>query len=532
MRWGRLAALLCMTQILAWFPPQAHSEEAKATSVDASPSQSSLSPVGSPGDQPQATAEPLPSSHQPDPVLQIVRAQLADSSVTKAYAEDLASLQTFYAARTEGPLWVTEMGLSARGQAIVFEVGKADDWGLDAKAFELPPTSSLLKSAEAQAAAEIKLDLSILKYARFARGGRLNPSAVSDLFDQDPPLRNPKTVISEISAADAPDKYLESLHPKHEQFLRLRQALLKARGKNEDGSVSGKPASERDIRRLVINMERWRWMPEDLGVVYVWNNAPEFMLYVVKNGKTIFADKTLVGTIGYATPVFTADMKTIVFNPDWIAPATVVTENLLPPLRGGDYSILRAHELLVSYQGKPVDPSSVNWGRVNILSYTFTQKTGPNNVLGKVKFLFPNKHTVYMHDTVPFRKKHFQEPVRMIGHECVRMEKPLQFAEILLAEDKGWGARQVEVLWDKSVNNSVSIDRKIPVHMTYFTTVVNEAGKLSTFPDIYGLDRKLALALFGDASGFPQPPPEAKQPSTSRTAFGGIAGSLSGFLRD
>jgi len=115
MRWGRLAALLCMTQILAWFPPQAHSEEAKATSVDASPSQSSLSPVGSPGDQPQAAAEPLPSSHQPDPVLQIVRAQLADSSVTKAYAEDLASLQTFYAARTEGPLWVTEMGLSARG---------------------------------------------------------------------------------------------------------------------------------------------------------------------------------------------------------------------------------------------------------------------------------------------------------------------------------------------------------------------------------------------------------------------------------
>jgi murein L,D-transpeptidase YcbB/YkuD len=229
-------------------------------------------------------------------------------------------------------------------------------------------------------------------------------------------------------------------------------------------------------------------------------------------------------------------MKTIVFNPDWIAPATVVTENLLPPLRGGDYSILRAHELLVSYQGNPVDPSSVNWGRVNILNYTFTQKTGPNNVLGKVKFLFPNKHTVYMHDTVPFRKKHFQEPVRMVGHECVRMEKPLQFAEILLGEDKGWGAQQVEALWDKSVNSSVSIDRKIPVHMTYFTTVVNEAGKLSTLPDVYGLDRKLALALFGDASGFPQPPPEAKQPanasSTSRTAFGSIAGSLSGFLRD
>ena len=97
-------------------------------------------------------------------------------------------------------------------------------------------------------------------------------------------------------------------------------------------------------------MERWRWMPEDLGELYVWNNSPEFMLYVVKDGKTIYADKTLVGTIAYATPVFTADMKTIVFNPDWNAPETVVTENLLPPLREGNYSILRIHKLFGQLQ--------------------------------------------------------------------------------------------------------------------------------------------------------------------------------------
>ena len=91
------------------------------------------------------------------------------------------------------------------------------------------------------------------------------------------------------------------------------------------------------------------------------------MLYVVKDGKPIYADKTLVGTIGYATPVFTADMETIVFNPDWIAPETVVTENLLPPLREGNYSILKVHKLSVSYNGSPVDPARVNWGRGNIL---------------------------------------------------------------------------------------------------------------------------------------------------------------------
>ena len=436
---------------------------------------------------------------------------------------------------------MTEMGFSAKGQQALFEIEKADDWGLDATAFELPQADALPASQEARAVAELKLDLAILKYARFARGGRFNPAELSKLFDQTPPLRDPKTVLTEIAAADAPDAYLRSLHPKHEQFMRLRQALLKARG---DGGEGGKPAgNDRDIRRIIINMERWRWMPEDLGSLYVWNNSPEFMLYVVKDGKTIFADKTLVGTIGYATPVFTADMKTIVFNPDWVAPETVVTENLLPPLREGSYSILKIHKLFVSYNGTPVDPTRVDWGRVNILNYTFSQRAGPDNVLGKVKFLFPNKHTVYMHDTLQVRRKYFKQPVRMIGHECVRMEKPEQFADVLLAADKGWPASQVKDLWDKAVNSPVSLDGKIPVHMTYFTAVVDETGKVSTFADVYGLDNKMATALFGNATGFPVPPPEAKQPPTeeadasspaAKRSPGGndIAGSLGGFAGD
>ena len=222
-------------------------------------------------------------------------------------------------------------------------------------------------------------------------------------------------------------------------------------------------------------------MPEDLGAVYVWNNSPEFMVYVIKDGKPIYADKTLVGTSAYATPVFTADMKTIVFNPDWIAPPTVVSENLAPPLRDGSLEILRIHKLSVSYQGTPVDASKVDWGRVNVLSYTFSQKGGPENVLGKVKFLFPNRHTVYMHDTLPVRKKYFQKASRAIGHECVRMEKPEHFAEVLLAEDKGWSPSQVKELWDNGLNKPVTIDRKIPVHMVYFTAVADETGKVASF---------------------------------------------------
>ncbi len=541
MRGGYLIAVL-------WFTAQALALAAAlpACAEDAAPLApapipASPEPSIAPADQTPVAETPQPPA-QTDPVVAVIRAKLSDPAVTKdADAGDLAVLKAFYQARNGAPLWVTEMGFSARGQAALFEIGKADDWGLDAAAFDLPPAGALPATAEDQAAAEIKLDLAILKYARFARGGRFNPPDISELLDQVPHLRDPKTVLTEIDAADAPDQYLQSLQPKHEQFLRLRQALLKARAAEGDA----KPAtSDKDIKRIVINMERWRWMPEDLGSVYVWNNSPEFMLYVIKDGKKVYADKTLVGTIGYATPVFTAEMTNIIFNPDWIAPQTVVTENLLPPLRDGSYSILRIHKLSVSYNGTPVNPESVDWGRVNILSYTFSQRAGPDNVLGKVKFWFPNKHTVYMHDTLPVRKKYFKQPVRMIGHECVRMEKPLEFSEVLLAEGKGWSAAQVKEQWDKGVNSSIYFDRKIPVHMTYFTDVVDDAGKLSTFADVYGLDNKMAAALFGTAAGFPVPPPEPKKPQgdeasassspSRRTASSGndIAGSLSGFLGD
>jgi murein L,D-transpeptidase YcbB/YkuD len=496
-------------------------------------------PPPPPDDQPPLAAAPEAPT---DPVVALIRSKLADSNISKdANADDLAALQAFYATRTGGPLWITEMGFSAKGQQALFEIDKADDWGLDAKAFDVPSAAELPAGPEAQAMAEIKLDLAILKYARFARGGRFTPSKVSELYDQTPPLRDPKIVLAEIEAADAPDTYLQSLHPKHEQFVRLRQALVAARsGSGEGGNPAG---NDKDIKRLVINMERWRWMPEDLGSVYVWNNSPEFKLYVVKDGKTIFADKTLVGTVGYATPVFTADMKTIVFNPEWNAPETVVKENILPPLQRRSYSILKTHKLFVSYNGTPVDPTRVDWNRVNVLNYTFSQKPGPHNNLGKVKFLFPNRHTVYMHDTLSVRKKYFKQTARMIGHECVRMEKPDRFAEILLAEDKGWAASQVKELWDKGVNSSVAIEKKIPVHMVYFTAVADETGKVASFADVYGLDRKLALALFGDATGFPQPPPEPKQPPPGEadastpaagrtTADNDMARAMQGFVGD
>ena len=525
--------------------------EASETAVPAPATEAS--PSTSPDTAPAATEAPLapedafpeaasPPAAAADPVIAAIKAKLADPAAAKdTHPADLAALTEFYASRDGPPLWVTEMGFSSKGQQILFEIEKAGEWGLDPASFSLPRSDALTATPEAQADAEIALDLAMLKYARYARGGRFTPAKVSALFDQVPPTRDPKAVLAEIVTAEAPDLYLRSLHPKHEQFMRLREALLKTRGQSEEGE---QPAADgKDVKRILLNMERWRWMPEELGSTYVLQNSAAFMLYVVKDNKTIYSDKTLVGTIGYATPIFSSPMTTIVFNPDWNAPETVVKENILPALQSKKYSILKTHKLFVSYNGTPVDATKVDWNRVNGLAYTFSQKAGPHNNLGKIKFLFPNRHTVYMHDTLPVRKKYFKQSVRLIGHECVRMEKPEKFASVLLAESNGVTEARVGQLWDGGDNASVALQRKLPVHMVYFTAVVGDDGKVQTFADVYGLDRKLAAAMFGDATGFPEPPPESKEPPPGEsdasapaarrtTADNDIARAMQGLMGD
>jgi murein L,D-transpeptidase YcbB/YkuD len=227
-----------------------------------------------------------------------IRFKLADPALRKgAVSEDLAALEWFYAERSAAPLWMTATGVSRKAQAVIAEIQDADAWGLSAAEFDLPAANDRPATPEAQAADEVELDIAILKYARFARGGRLTPSRVSVLFDQKPEFRDPKAVLTELEASAEPGAYLRSLHPRHAQFERLRQALLQTGAKSE--AMGKKPANERTIQRLIINMERWRWMPTELGAYYAWNNIPEFLVRVVKNGKTVHVEKAIVGQTKY-----------------------------------------------------------------------------------------------------------------------------------------------------------------------------------------------------------------------------------------
>ena len=441
-------------------------------------------------DASKSTAEAAAGAPEKLHLVDILRSKLTDPVLRKgAHPDDLTALEAFYAEYDGSARWVTSTGLTAEAQAIVSEIAKADDWGLDAKAFQVPPPDFKPTTAEDQAAVEAAIDFAILKYARAAQGGLADPSAENKVFAQEPSMREPATVVTEIFAAPEPDAYLRDFHPKHAQFERLRQALVKTQ-------------TEGNIARLKANMERWRWMPQSLGAHYVWLNIPEFMLYVVKDGQAIHSEKVVVGSSSNPTPVLSADMTSIVFNPERVVPLSIIRKDVLPKLqksegffgRGGP-SVLEQYQLTVKREGKPVDPNKIDWDNVNLSKFTFVQAPSPTNVLGKVQFLYPNDRGVYMHDTI-FRGQ-LSDPVRAKGQREPRVANPKKLATLLLAEGNGWSKAKVDQA-AKGNNIEVKLDHPIPVHMTYFTAIVDDEGQMTTFDDIYNLD---ALDTPSDASG-------------------------------
>lgn len=269
-----------------------------------------------------------------------------------------------------------------------------------------------------------------------------------------------------------------------------------------------------DPDSIVANMEMWRWMPDDLGDFHVEVNVPEFTVRVVDRGRVVHSERVVAGRKETQTPIFSDRLSSVVFQPQWGLPDSIKVNEVLPRLLRGDG--LRAG-FKMQRNGRDIDPYNVNWNRANILDYTVFQPSGDDNALGQVKFLFPNKHQVYMHDTPS--KGLFNEKVRTFSHGCVRVRNPVRLAEIVLAEDKGWDTRRVRTeLEDKDENNKVALDRKVPVHITYFTAAVDEHGKLETFKDIYGHENRVTLALKGRWNDIPKLPDHLAPVKVEQTA--------------
>ncbi len=500
---GAVALAACATA------PSRAEEPAVTTSVatpasDASTASNSAAEPAAPG---ATVATPITSQAAPQETKTAVAAPAPEAeALQKALAalpagdtdelrNEHAALLSFYEGRDYAPLWLTPAGGLTPKAALVFaEIKRANEWGLDPRDFPMPAGLSAEGAAapDAMAASEIKISMAVLKYGRYARGGRIiNPSEqLSSYLDRRPQLLKPNLILDGIASAAEPDAYLRGLNPQHPQFEKLRQKYLAVIGHNKQPSAEAK--------KLLANMEEWRWMPADMGDLYVWNNIPEFTQRVVKDGEVIRKERIVAGETDKQTPIFTRSLKKITFKPTWIVPDSIKVKEIWPSLLKGG-GMLREWKLeVLTKDGEPVNWRRIDWSTTDIRKYDVIQPNGPKSVMGKVKFSFPSQHTVFMHDALERDKWMFGASKRTYSHGCMRVANPIGLAEILLREDKGWDfARTRQTVSTGPLNNEIPIDRKIPVHMTYFTALVDNDGKLHTFDDVYGHERRITLALEG-----------------------------------
>ena len=246
---------------------------------------------------------------------------------------------------------------------------------------------------------------------------------------------------------------------------------------------------------ILVNMERWRWMPRELGKTYVFVNIPAYTVTIRRDGTTAYEGRVIVGKPGNPTPVFSDEIEHLVVNPYWNVPYSIASKEMLSSIQKNPegYFSKRGYEAV--YKGKVVSPSSINWSPAALRNVRIRQKPGNSNALGHIKFMFPNQHAVYLHDT-PSRNL-FSRPVRAFSHGCVRVDQPLDFADALLAEEAHWNASKIKKMIGGS-ERYLTLERHIPVHLAYFTEWVDADGTLVHYSDVYGQDRRLAKLLEAD----------------------------------
>jgi murein L,D-transpeptidase YcbB/YkuD len=294
--------------------------------------------------------------------------------------------------------------------------------------------------------------------------------------------------------SEAPEVYDEALAQAVKSFQSSKG--LKADGIAGNATVAYVNGTGKShTAEIIANMERWRWLPRDLGSFYVMANVPEYLVRVVENGAVIHTTRSVVGKVTNQTPIFSDQMESIVVNPSWNVPASITTKEMLPAARRDPgYMTRKGYQVLANVGGKyrPIDPQMVDWSNVNPRQIMIRQPPGDDNALGSVKFLFPNEHSVYLHDTPS--KSFFKRDARALSHGCVRVQDPLEFADVLLAHQDGWTKQRLR----KMVGGKekwINLPNRIPIHLTYFTAFVDDSGSLETRPDVYGFNARVEQAL-------------------------------------
>jgi murein L,D-transpeptidase YcbB/YkuD len=325
---------------------------------------------------------------------------------------------------------------------------------------------------------------------------RLKPHAVDSLI---PHIRRRLLVTGELTDSTTPDPFHYDL------ALARAVAAFQDRHGLEVDSVIGRSTIEAmnvpvDMRigQIELNMERYRWLPDNLGSRHILVNIPDYHLYAYDDGHEVFQMRVVVGKdFENPTPVFADSMSYIVFRPYWNVPPRIVKEEIIPAIRT-DTAYLTQHNYEILQGREVVDPSTIDWPNVDTATFKFhvRQKPGPLNSLGLVKFMFPNQFDVYLHDT-PTRSL-FQRAGRAASHGCIRVERPEQLAQFALSRNPDWDLRKIRDAMQQEEPQQVGLRQKVPVYIVYFTSFVHD-GVVGFRSDLYGTDQR-AIARMREGS--------------------------------
>src|SRR5580698_2388985 len=461
--------------------------------------------------------------------------------------KDRTIVDAFYSGRDYAPLWITDGKVNERGKAVIAYLGHVDQDGLDPADYPVPNFSALSEPGDL-AEAELKLDMTIITYAHHASTGRVHWSRVSGDIYYTLTAPEPADVLAAMVEAKDMAKALDAYEPRTAGYLALKAKLAEIRaGKMEakkapiangaapkvgasddrvpllrerlkisgDGTTFDKPLADgvkkyqqehklritgtltqetidalnghtpdKPVDIILANMERWRWMPHDLGNTYVIVNLADFTLRVMHDGKPYWTTRIVDGKPEMPTPIMQAEMKYITINPTWNVPPSIVNHEYLPALQQ-DPTVLDRMGLKV---GKNPDGSVHIW-----------QPPGDKNALGRIRFNFPNKFLVYQHDTPD--KYLFANDKRAYSHGCMRVQDPQKYAEVLLSlvrPNDGYTIERIKKMIDAGGEQDIQLPTFIPVNLTYQTAFVDDDGKLQFRDDVYGRDKTLLAILKGD----------------------------------
>lgn len=301
--------------------------------------------------------------------------------------------------------------------------------------------------------------------------------------------------LAEAESASRPDQFDQRLREAVEHF-QARFAL------ETDGVVGGRtleelntPVSQR-LLELRVNLDRWRWLPRDLGPRHILVNVAGYEMEVVDEGRRVLSMGVVVGEEAWETPVFRDTLDHIIFNPYWNVPASIAESSILPEVRSDpDYLERNNFEVVDWSESSPrvVSTADIDWSELDTedFPYSFRQRPGPGNALGHVKFMFPNEHNIYLHDSPA--EHLFSEARRAYSHGCIRVEQPFELARLLLEIDSDTSPEEIEGLVGQDGERRVDLHGSVPIYIVYLTAWVEEDGTTRFHHDPYNHDRQMEV---------------------------------------